>query len=85
MGNQYKHPEQSDADLMKIYATGPFCMSVCVPADWDIEKVEKIANIKSHCGTTNGWRVYENHFATGQVNPCLCNEMHNRKHWLLSA
>jgi hypothetical protein len=42
------------------------------------------ANAACPTGLSHGWRLsYDEKFASGQPNPCLCNEDSLRMHYLL--
>jgi hypothetical protein len=69
-----------------IYSVGPFCASVCAPAIMEGEDVAFEVECHRPCGTDPGWTVSADiNFASGQPNPCVCEEDPSRRHWLLDA
>lgn len=55
--------------------------SVCVPDNWDKEKI--LANAGTS-GIDSEWQLSsDTHFKTGETNPCSCDQEAGRKHYLL--
>lgn len=50
----------------EVTRTGTFDMQVCVPTDWDDERVVAFANAENRTGTANGWVVRK------EGSPSLC-------------
>jgi hypothetical protein len=69
-----------------IYRMGALCCSVCAPAALEGEDVAKAVERHSPCGTDPGWTISRDaNFASGEPNPCICQEDADRRHWLLDA
>lgn len=69
-----------------VYKRGPFCCSVCAPEHMTGEEVAREVEAGSPAGTGAGWTISTNPtFATGQPNPCPCEQTPGRRHWLLDA
>jgi hypothetical protein len=71
----------ADPDV-QIYAVGLCYASACAGADIDREQVERAVNYRYPTGV-GPWHIADEPFATGQPNPCPCNDVPNRQHWLL--
>jgi hypothetical protein len=64
-------------------AEGLCYKTMCAINGTDKEEILLAAGI---AGTRRGWQFADNEkFATGEPNPCPCNELANRTHWLLSC
>lgn len=71
---------------VEAYAVGIVCASVCAPRDLPIEQVEDDVNRQHPTGISSRWKLSEDdHFATGQTNPCPCEKDPERQHWLLNC
>jgi hypothetical protein len=69
-----------------IYANGIFSCSVCAPKDMAREEVERKVNLANPAGTQRGWLVSDDKaFASGESNPCTCDQDEGRQHWLLDC
>lgn len=74
-----------DADAVEVYNVGLCYLSVCVPKDMPIERVEAAANVCEPTGVTP-WKKSDDAFKGGEVNPCPCNDKPNtHRHYLLSC
>lgn len=59
-------------------------LSVCVPEDMPVDDVLDEANLTNPTGLEWGWSIStDEHFATGQTNPCPCEKIPGRVHRLL--
>ena len=72
--------ERDQGDEFVIYSEGPLSASVCSSLDKD-EVITRMAKIT--CGTTTGWVFADEPFATGETNPCLCNQNPQTHHHYL--
>lgn len=69
-----------------IYNVGLCRMSVCAPKSMTTAEVEHNANSDQPTGIRSQWTVLRENFATGETNPCPCNDRPNEKaHWLLGC
>ena len=69
---------------IQLYAVGIVSASVCHPEETPVEDVLAYVNGLHHPGVGCGWQLSEDdHFATGQPNPCPCNQEAGRIHRLL--
>jgi hypothetical protein len=69
-----------------MYRVGPLSMSVCAPGVLNAEQVATAISKHHPTGLDHGWSVAEDtHFASGETNPCQCQEDADRKHWLLDC
>lgn len=65
---------------------GPLSMSVCVPADWPREQVEREVNAAHLCGTEYGWQIAADPtFKDGSPNPCPCDRHPGRLHYFMDC
>lgn len=81
-------PEQTVTDgwrQVQLYAVGLVCTSACAPKDCTPGDVEFAANYHHPTGISSQWTVADEPFATGQPNPCVCNDDPGRLHWLLTC
>ncbi len=69
------------------YSVGPLSASVCADNSLTPDEVERIFNLVSPSGTTNGWKISEDtYFAQGKPNPCPCDQHpETRKHYLFEC
>lgn len=68
------------------YRVGLCHASVCAPKDMPIETVEMQVNADHPTGIDSRWQLDEaDHFASGETNPCPCEQDRERQHWLLSC
>ncbi len=74
-----------DTDTVHVYTFGVCHMSVCAPKDMERDEVRRLANLKHPTGLKHTWEFSNNpKFATGQPNPCPCNEHpETRLHYLM--
>lgn len=69
-----------------IYAVGVCMLSACAAIEIDRDVVVKAANATETTGLDHGWAIADENFATGEPNPCPCNNFPTtRRHWLLSC
>lgn len=68
---------------LMIYAQGPLSMSVCT--DYASRKaIVAQANKVNPTGIESGWTIAKDKtFATGEPNPCDCEQQSDNKHYLL--
>ncbi len=70
--------------MTKVYSEGVFHCSVCLGDDQ--ETMLREANRQFPAGTTNGWTLSDESFASGTPNPCPCTDKPDtHKHYLLSC
>ena len=55
-------------------------IQVCVPGDWNEDRVTLETNKERLCGTTAGWVISDR-----VENPVVCGDDPNKRHWLLDA
>lgn len=73
----------SDLPRVITISEGLCYKSMCAVADASIDEIEAEAGPS---GTRRGWKLSEDtHFATGQTNPCPCDQEEGRLHYLLSC
>lgn len=74
---------------IEVYGVGVCCASACVPTGMAQEDVEDAVTkyIDDAAGSEGPpWKISEDsHFATGETNPCPCNQHAERTHWLLTC
>lgn len=72
---------------VRVYKSSIFSCSVCAPAEMSGDAVVAEVNRIHPAGTERGWKKSDDAtFATGQPNPCPCNNNpKERQHWLLDA
>jgi len=80
-----------------VYRNGLDVCSVCAPGEMTSEQVAEAVNVQDgqalsgaglehRVGTTPQWHVSDDKtFKGGETNPCPCNDMPARKHWLLEC
>jgi hypothetical protein len=75
------------AGEISVYSDGIVHCSVCVPQKMERAEVERRVNIEHPAGTRNGWRISRREtFASGQPNPCSCEEnTETRLHYLMEC
>ena len=65
---------------IEIMSEGPFYRSLCVEKDCTPEEINQFWQVS---GTERGWQISSNPtFATGQTNPCVCEDDPERMHYL---
>lgn len=82
-GEQNARDRAAAADQLVVYAEGMLACSVCAAADLNADQVAELVNRLNPAGTTNGWGIADEPFATGSPNPCPCDDNPGRRHWLL--
>jgi hypothetical protein len=73
---------ETRADVV-VYRHGIVHCSVCAPADLAQNEVESAVNLENPAGTSEGWKVIEPAFSSGETNPCVCHD--GRQHWLMTC
>lgn len=69
-----------------IYSKGLCHCSVCAPKDLSVEEVVAEVNLIYPTGIFSNWSPSEDKtFATGDPNPCVCQDDPNRLHYLLDC
>lgn len=69
-----------------IYGSGLVACSVCAPAEMDPLKVEERVNQIHPTGIVSPWSVSsDEHFNSGQPNPCECEKESGRLHYLMEC
>jgi hypothetical protein len=69
-----------------VYAVGVVCASVCAPADWPREDVERAVNLDQPTGISSRWAISDDEtFSGGEPNPSPCHDDNTRLHWLLNC
>jgi hypothetical protein len=69
-----------------LYRVGGLSMSVCAPAVLEGEEVAAVVNGHLPCGTERGWQISKDKFfASGEPNPCPCEESDDRLHWYIDC
>lgn len=48
---------ETEAEGPQLTYRGFLDMQVCVPEDWDDDRVKSFADSENFCGTTNGWFI----------------------------
>lgn len=77
---------QQAAKTVHVYRAGLVHCSVCAPKDLSGPDVARGADLSHPTGLDHGWSVSsDTHFASGQTNPCQCEDDPERRHWLLSC
>lgn len=80
---EHKREANATEDVLHVIASGLCFKSVCVPVDWDHDKI--LSNVFP-AGTTRGWQISKDpKFATGDTNPCQCEQEDDRIHYLLDC
>jgi len=71
----------------EVTKRGPLDMQVCVPADWDDDKVVVFANEKHPCGTETGWHIRRegSRLLNGDPERQPCQRMAGHVHIMLDA
>ena len=73
-------------DDLLVISSGLVCCSVCVPKDWDAERINTAVNANNPTGISSQWSIADEDFAEGQKNGCACDQFPEaRKHWLLTC
>lgn len=71
---------------VQVYAMGAFMCSVCAPAEMNGPAVAAEVQAGRPAGTEHGWQVAaDSTFKSGEPNPCNCDSMPGRRHWLLEC
>jgi hypothetical protein len=67
-----------------IYGLGPVCLSVCYPADMDIDALTALINLQEPTGIASDWHPADDAFFADGVspNPCPCEDSPARLHRL---
>jgi len=79
------------SDDFEVIGMTLLSIQVCVPEEWDRKKVEAETNMRSPCGTSNGWAVYDyteeerKELGSAAVNPNGCSEYIDKRHWVLAC
>lgn len=69
-----------------VYATGICNASVCAASGLSLEEILRRVNGIHPSGTAHGWAKSPSEtFATGQSNPCACQDHPGRIHFLLEC
>lgn len=69
----------TEREYFEVYALGPLSMSVCTNIK-DRKEIERQACIEG----IGSWSISDDsHFASGQTNPCPCEDKDGYKHYLL--
>lgn len=69
------------------YSIGIITMSVCADKNVSIEEIEEHINLVHPTGINTRWQLSKDkYFASGETNPCNCDQNPNtRKHYLLNC
>lgn len=79
-------PEKEMGDEVIILTSGLVACSVCAPASMPIEEVERQVNLENPTGISSGWTLSEDKtFASGEPNPCTCQNDPKRLHYLFAC
>jgi hypothetical protein len=69
---------------VKVYKEGLCAVSVCADKGMTKEEVAEEVNALNSTGIGSQWSVTDETFATGEPNPCPCNDdPENKEHWVL--
>ena len=75
-----------DEEPVRVYGLGLVYCSACAREGMTKEEVEAAVNAKEPTGIHSQWRVSEDKaFSSGEPNPCPCNQVKGRIHYLLSC
>jgi hypothetical protein len=75
---------QTTDGTVQLYAAGLCYASACAPADMPREEVERRVRAMDDAGTSHGWTIStDEKFQSGHANPCPCDQVSDRTHWLL--
>lgn len=67
----------------EAYTVGLVSMSICTNIE-SRKKIEEIANIEEPTGISSRWEISPDEiFASGQSNPCPCEQKSGFKHYLM--
>jgi len=71
----------------EVTRMGALDMQVCVPRDWDDERVRTFAESKYPCGTTNGWQIRKqgDEALKGKDERVQCSQKSGCVHVMLDA
>lgn len=72
---------------VSVYNHGLCCLSVCASNSETKESIVTSVNKSHPTGISSQWTMSEDtHFATGETNPCACNEhTTSHTHYLLEC
>ena len=71
---------------VRLYAIGLLHVSACAPVRMGVAEVATEVDGLNPTGLKHGWVVEAEAFATGEPNPCPCNDHpETRRHWLLTC
>lgn len=69
-----------------VYASGIAVCSACAPKSMSREDVEAQVNAKLPTGLNHGWSISDQPtFKGGEPNPCQCEDVDARQHFLLEC
>lgn len=68
-----------------VYSHGPVYLSACAPAGMAVADIERNVNMSHPTGISSQWALASTPFASGEPNPCPCNDDAGRLHYLLSC
>lgn len=69
-----------------IAGPGICAVSVCAPKDTPRDEIEAWVNQESPTGISSPWAISEDDFASGESNPCPCDQQpEERLHYLLNC
>lgn len=79
--------DQKEAEADVLFMAEGFCyMSVCAAGHMDGPAVEAAVRRQRVSGTEAGWlRSEDPTFSGGQTNPCACDQVPGRLHWLFAC
>lgn len=81
---QIQRDREAARDQLVVYSEGILYCSACASRDLTREQVEALVNRLNPSGTSHGWVISEELFASGAPNPSPCNDHPElRLHYLM--
>ncbi len=78
--------DPSHTSPILIYSSGLVYCSICAPTRFTAEMIVEEVNTIHPTGLGHGWTISKDPtFASGQPNPCECNDGTDRRHWLMEC
>ena len=71
---------------VEVYSLGIVSLSCCASNDLTIEEITVKINTYHPTGIDSNWKLSKDKtFASGESNPCQCEQDENRKHYLFNC
>jgi len=77
--SEQREPAKPMADVIP-YSIGICCASVCTALS--AEATTKFMHEHHPTGISSQWEIADEPFRTGEANPCPCEDVEGRKHYL---